>query len=156
MTNDPTQRIEVTTTPEGAKGWESVQARHNDTAGGHGLDVAPDAQPEGVRAEIRRLDDRAGGEPSNAPTAASAVSTPYDAEWLEYDDATRPVSDIEATKCGAGRGSDTTGAGARNTRPTTLAEGESALRAKAAATTNPAYQQRLLKFLRLMDWVRSC
>lgn len=68
--DDPTQRVEATTTPEGAKGWETGQARHDVPAGGHGLDVAPDASPEGVRAETRRLDDRAGGEPSNAPIAA--------------------------------------------------------------------------------------
>lgn len=67
---DPTQRVEATTTPEGAKGWETEQARHDDSAGGHGLDVAPDAQPEGVRAETRRWNDGAGDEPSNVPDAA--------------------------------------------------------------------------------------
>jgi hypothetical protein len=36
-----------------------------------------------------------------------------------------------------------------------LAEAERALRAKAAVTTNPAYQRHLLKFLRLLDWARS-
>ena len=57
------------TAPESAKGWETVQARHDDTAGGHGLDVAPDASLDGARAETRRPEDRAGGEPSNAPAA---------------------------------------------------------------------------------------
>jgi ribosomal protein L37AE/L43A len=36
-----------------------------------------------------------------------------------------------------------------------LAEAERAIRAKAAFTTNPAYQRHLLKFLRLLDWAQS-
>ena len=36
-----------------------------------------------------------------------------------------------------------------------LEEAEKALRAKAAATTNPAYSRRLSKFVRLLDWARS-
>lgn len=72
--DDPTKRVEATTTPEGAKGWADRGRLGTDSpAGGHGLNVAPDASPEGVRAETRRREDRAGGEPSNAPTAASAA-----------------------------------------------------------------------------------
>lgn len=70
MRRDPTQRVEATTTPEGGEGWETEQARHDDSARGHGVDVAPEPHPEGVRAETRRADGGDRGEPGNAPTAA--------------------------------------------------------------------------------------
>lgn len=70
--NDPTQRVEATTTPEGAKGWADQAGSAQVLAGGHGLDVAPDASPEGVRAETRQSEDRNEGEPSNALNAAGA------------------------------------------------------------------------------------
>lgn len=69
FSNDPTQRAEATTTPEGAKGWVDQAGSAQVLAGGHGLNVAPDASPEGVRAEARRQQD-GGGKPSSAPTAA--------------------------------------------------------------------------------------
>jgi hypothetical protein len=67
---DPTRRVEATTTPEGAKGWADRDGSAQFPAGGHGLNVAPDASPEGIRAEARRHEQEgSGGEPSNAPTA---------------------------------------------------------------------------------------
>lgn len=39
----------------------------------HGLNVAPDASPDGVRAETRRREHDGGGEPSNAPNAAPTL-----------------------------------------------------------------------------------
>jgi hypothetical protein len=44
---------------------------------------------------------------------------------------------------------------ASSTVGVSLEEAEDALRAKAAATSNPAYGRRLSKFLRLLDWARS-
>lgn len=58
------------TTPEGAKGWDSGQARHDVPGGGNCREVAPDAHPEGVRVETRCEHHGDRGEPSNAPTAA--------------------------------------------------------------------------------------
>jgi hypothetical protein len=69
LTHDPTQRVEATTTPEGAKGWGDPAGSAHVRTGGHGLDVAPNASPEGVRAEIRQREQDGGGEPSNAPYA---------------------------------------------------------------------------------------
>lgn len=66
---NPTERVEALTTPEGAKGWVDRDGSAQFPAGGHGLDVTPDASPEDVRAEARREEDGNGGEPSNAPTA---------------------------------------------------------------------------------------
>lgn len=83
---DPTQRVEATTTPEGGEGWETVQARHNDTARGHGVDVAPDPQPEGIRAETRRRDDGDRGEPGNAPTAAAPRMRTVRLKVVVYED----------------------------------------------------------------------
>lgn len=75
ISNDPTQRAEATTTPEGAKGWADQAGSAQVLAGGHGLNVTPDASPDGVRAEARRREqDGNGGEPSNAPTAAHRPS----------------------------------------------------------------------------------
>lgn len=63
------------TTPEGAKGWADPAGSAQVRTGGHGLNVAPDASPEGIRAEARRREqDGNGGEPSNAPTAAQTAS----------------------------------------------------------------------------------
>lgn len=73
-TTEPHRRVEATTTPEGAKGWVDRTGSAQVPAGGHGLDVAPDAHPEGVRAETRCENDRVGGEPSNAPAAADVLA----------------------------------------------------------------------------------
>jgi len=73
LSHDPTQRAEAATTPEGAKGWVDQAGSAQVLAGGHGLDVAPDASPEGVRAEARREQD-GGGKPSNAPNAAAPAA----------------------------------------------------------------------------------
>lgn len=73
---NPTERVEATTTPKGAKGWADRDGSAQFPAGGHGLNVAPNASLEGIRAEARRREHEGNGdEPSNVPTAdESSVS----------------------------------------------------------------------------------
>ena len=79
ISHDPTQRAEATTTPEGAKGWVDQAGSAQVLAGGHGLNVAPDASPDSIRAKARREQD-GGGKPSSTPTAALAGSSPNSTE----------------------------------------------------------------------------
>lgn len=66
LLHDPTQRAEATTTPEGAKGWVDQAGSAQVLAGGHGLDVAPDASPGG--SEQRPV--------SESTTAGASRATP--------------------------------------------------------------------------------
>jgi hypothetical protein len=75
------------TTPEGAKGWVDRTGSAQVPAGGHGLDVAPDAQPDGVRVDARCENDGVGGEPSNAPVAAAPTIVEVYYELREEYDA---------------------------------------------------------------------
>lgn len=68
LLHDPAQRAEATTTPEGAKGWVDQAGSAQVLAGGHGLDVAPDASPEGVRVEARHASTTAGVSRALPPT----------------------------------------------------------------------------------------
>lgn len=84
------------TTPEGAKGWVDQAGSAQVLAGGHGLNVTPDASPEGVRAKARREDDGTGGEPSNAPVAAAFVIVQRDvAMSLDAGRSTCPICERE-------------------------------------------------------------
>jgi hypothetical protein len=69
--DDPTKRAEATKTPEVRRGWD--QPRHPELMGegAHRQESETGATTGGVRAEARRLDDRVGGDPGNAPAAGS-------------------------------------------------------------------------------------
>lgn len=73
ISHDPTQRAEATTTPEGAKGRVDQAGSAQVLAGGHGLDVTPDASPGGSEQRPASEQD-GGGKPSTAPDAALAVN----------------------------------------------------------------------------------
>lgn len=70
----PTERVDASTTPEGAGGWE--QPRHPEPIGegAHRQERGTDGPSEGVRAETRRRGTTAGGDPGSAPTAATQGS----------------------------------------------------------------------------------
>lgn len=76
ISHDPTKRAEAATTPEGAKGWVDQAGSAQVLAGGHGLDVAPDASPEGIRAEARHERRTAGASRATSPTPPRSESIP--------------------------------------------------------------------------------
>lgn len=65
----PTERVEATTTPEGAGGWEQPRHPERNGEGAHRQERGADGPSEGVRAETRRESSAAGGIPGSAPTA---------------------------------------------------------------------------------------
>lgn len=79
------QRVEATTTPEGAKGWVDQAGSAQVLAGGHGLNGGSLRITRRIRAKTRRANDGAGGEPSNAPEAASLLTEWPDFPWRLRD-----------------------------------------------------------------------
>lgn len=69
FSTDATERVDASTTPEGAGGWR--QPRHPELMGdgSHRQESGTDGPSDGVRAETRREEGRVGGDPGSAPAA---------------------------------------------------------------------------------------